>query len=857
MDLDSLSVEEQSLVGRIKHYLITITGRTLPEASVIDIYQALAFSLREEIMTSWAATRHGFHKFDKRRLYYLSMEYLPGRIMANQITNLNANTIVKNVVEALGFNLRQIIHCEMDPGLGNGGLGRLASCFLDSLATMQMPAMAYGLRYQYGMFEQEFWDGVQIERPDCWLLNRYPWDWRQDAHRQVVEFGGLASEVMDSEGRIKHILKDCDEVRAIPYDLPIVGYSQGQRPSTVTLRLWSTKESPRNFRLQKYNAGRLDEAAENTALTDVLYPVDEHDTGRRARVKQELLLVSASVKDILHDYQRFHNSFDQFPDKVRIQINDTHPAMVIAELMRQFHDVQGLPWEKAFEMTRTCCSYTNHTIMREALEEWDQHLISYLAPRQYQIIDRLNAGFLAEVRQRYPNDEDKVRRLSILQDGRVRMAHLAIYGSHKVNGVAKLHTSILKERVFKDFVDLYPDRFMTVTNGVTQRRWLLHSNPKLAQFITERIGDGWVTDFRQMAGLKEKASDASSLRELMDIKKANKKRLIRYIQEEHVLRDHDGNPLPSSLSLDPEAIFDVQIKRVHEYKRQLMNALHLIMLYHELQADPNSRSVKRVVIFGGKAAAGYEIAKIIVRLIHCIARRVNHNPDLGDKLKIVYLENYNVSHAERIICGADLSQQISTAGMEASGTGNMKLAINGALTIGTNDGANIEMKEEIGQAYWPFEFGRSAEKIAELSGNREYRPWDVYNSEERITRAVDALRDGSLAENDEEHRALSHLYRRLLEGTGGQRPDPYFVLADLASYAEVQKRVEEVYLDKERWANYVLHNIAGMGNFSADVAIHRYCEEIWKIKPQPLDPKMVKEVQRIHCEHSPFCTWDD
>ena len=610
-----LKLEEQAelLISRVKHYLITNMGRLLSEASTSEVYCALSYALREELMVSWMTSKRTFHKFETRRLYYLSMEFLPGRILGNTVTNLHANPLLRQVIQRLGLQLQELIHCEGDPGLGNGGLGRLASCFMDSLATQHYPAMGYGLRYQYGMFEQEIWGGIQVERPDCWLLNENPWERRQDPHRRTVKFGGIMETLPNRHEEEDHHLNDYDEVRALPYDLPILGYSVSQRPSVLTLRLWTTKESPRNFQLQRYNAGRLDQAAENTALTDVLYPVDEHDVGRRVRIKQEFLLVSATLQDILEDYTRHHCDFGSFANKVRIQINDTHPALVVAELVRLLTHRYNLRWGEACEICRHCCSYTNHTILREAMEQWGRNLLEHLLPRQYRIIERMNADFLGEVRQRFPDDEDKVRRLSILENGTVRMAHLAIYGSHKVNGVAKLHTEILKSQVFKDFADLYPDRFMAITNGVTQRRWLLHCNPLLSQLISERITDAWIKDFSQLKKLSDFASDKVTQDNFLEIKRANKAALVDWLRENHVIRDERGIPHHDPLEVDPDALFDVQIKRFHEYKRQLLNALHLILLYQELKDKPDSRQVKRVSIIGGKAAAGYIAAKTVIQ----------------------------------------------------------------------------------------------------------------------------------------------------------------------------------------------------------------------------------------------------
>lgn len=844
MDLD---YPAEMLVAKTKHYLITTMGRVSDEANTDEFYRALSYALREEIMINWLATARTYIKNDVRMLYYLSMEYLPGRIFTNNITNLAANDIVRLVLHKMNRNYADIVAKEADAGLGNGGLGRLASCFLDSLATQKYPAQAYGLRYQYGIFEQQLWDGVQIEAPDCWLISENPWEFRRDLRKVFVKYGGNVMSNTNIHGDEIYMLKDFEEVWALPYDIPIIGYSKNSRFSVVTLRLWTTKESPRNFQLQRYNAGQLDQAAENTALTDVLYPSDHHEVGKRIRLKQEFLLVSSSLQDIIRHYLSKHDNFRAFADKVRIQINDTHPSLVIAELIRILTKKHDIPWKMALEITQAVTGYTNHTILSEALEQWDQSLMLYLLPRQYKIIERLNHDFCNIIREKYPKDEAKIQRMSIIENGKVRMANLAIFGSHKVNGVAALHTEILKNQVFKDFYELYPERFVNITNGVTQRRWLLHCNPELAKFITKRIGDGWVTDFSQIKKLEAFASDQGSQDEFLIIKKKNKYRLIEFINQENKLRNSNGQVVAPAPLLDVNALFDVQVKRVHEYKRQLMNILHVIMLYQEILENPHHERIKRVVIFGGKAAAGYETAKDIIRLIHCVARKVNKDPAVGGLLKVVYIENYNVSKAELIIPAAELSEQISTAGTEASGTGNMKLAMNGALTIGTNDGANIEMREEITDTWWPFAFGCSSDEIQKMKHEDSYNSKEVYDSNPRIRKAVDSLRDRTFANSDVEHQVFSDLFHKLMEVHYGGKPDRYFTLKDLESYYLTQKKVDELYVDQNRWAEFAIHNIAGMGKFSTDVSIKNYCEQIWGLTPCPADEEIL---ERIRHEYS-------
>ena len=692
----NLDYHAEMLAQKVKHYLITQMGRVLEDVNADELYRALAYALREEVMINWTATVKTLQKHKSKMVYYLSLEYMPGRITTNNMVNMSSQSLILLALHKLNRPFKDIIAREFDPALGNGGLGRLASCFLDSLATLNYPSMAYGLRYQYGIFEQQIWDGKQIEAPDLWLVNENPWEFRRDLRRVGVKFCGVAKPLTNIHGDEIYDLEGSEEVWAVPYDMPIVGYSKTHDFSVVTLRLWSTKESPRNFQLQKYNAGRLDQAAENTTLTDVLYPSDWHDAGKRIRLKQEFLLVSASTQDIIRRYLDQHDNFREFADKVRIQINDTHPALVVAELMHLLTKIYDLPWKMAREITETVVSYTNHTVLSEALEQWDESLMEYLLPRQNKIIQRLNQDLCDSVRIRFPNQEDKIRRISIIHDGKVRMANLAIAGSHAVNGVAAIHTEILKKSVFKDFYEISPQKFFNITNGVTQRRWLLMCNPDLAAAITKRIGENWITDFNEIRKLENFAQDPEFRQEIYEIKQRNKQKLIDYIRHHVKIRDAKGLIIGSSPVIDANSIFDVQIKRFHEYKRQLMSILHAIMLYFEIKENKQTERVKRTLIFAGKAAASYDTAKNIIQLIYCVGRKVNRDPDVSKFLKVIFVENYNVSKAEIIIPAADLSEQISIAGFEASGTGNMKLAMNGALTIGTNDGANIEMRESIG-----------------------------------------------------------------------------------------------------------------------------------------------------------------
>ncbi len=841
---DILDAQVDVLINKIKHYLITTIGKTLEEATDREFFQSMSWALREEIMINWTATKHTFAKKRVRKAYYLSMEYMPGRLLANSLTNISQLDLICKMLHKLGRKKEQVFLLDPEIGIGNGGLGRLASCFLDSLATQHYPAMGFGLRYQYGIFEQQLWYGVQVERPDCWLLHENPWSFRRDAHAHSVYYGGRPIQTLASNGQTTYDITDYDEVRALPYDLPIVGYGSQEDFPVLTLRLWSTKESPHNFQLQRYNAGHLDQAAENTALTDVLYPNDNNEMGKRIRLKQEFLLVSASIQDIIDQHLTVYQSMDEFGDKVRIQINDTHPALSVAELMRQLTHCYGFKWDHAFEVTQQVISYTNHTVLREALEEWNESRLQNLLPRQYKVIEQLNTHFCNDIRKKFPGDEERVRRMSMIEQGQVKMANLSIYGSHHVNGVAALHTEILKNDIFKDFNELYPDKFINVTNGVTQRRWLLHCNPKLSNWITSHIGDGWITNFDEIKNIAKVASDPSAREEFLKIKHENKTALIDLLKEQSINHHCQECELEENAFLNENALFDIHIKRLHEYKRQLMNALHGLMLYQELKENPSAKIPERLIVFGGKAAPGYELAKNIIRFIYCLSRKICQDPDIKHRLRMVYVENYNVSKAEVIIPAADLSEQISTAGMEASGTGNMKLSMNGALTIGTDDGANVEMRQHVTDQWWPFKFGASAEANFRMQKERTYSPCKIMEENPRVKRAISALSDHSLVENDVEHEALMTLYRSLTEGYNHSRPDPYFVLNDLQDYYDTQRRVDELFLDQHKWAEYAIHNMAGMGFFSTDNSIRNYADQIWGLTPCPLDKEELDAVRQ-------------
>jgi len=840
--MDDIDFQASSLAQKIKHYLITSSGHTAETAPMEEFYESFCTALREEVMINWMASLETIRSKKVRVAHYLSMEYLPGRLTENNFTNIGATELVKAVLKKMNRNFNDLISCEPDPGLGNGGLGRLASCFLDSLATLHYPARAYGLRYQYGIFEQEIWDGMQIERPDTWLLNMNPWEVRRDSFANTVRFRGRPVKATNKHGEEVYLLEDTEEVRALPYDTPIIGYAEKGNFTVIPLRLWTTKESPRNFQLQRYNAGLLDQAAENTSLTDVLYPNDNTELGKRLRLKQEFLLVAASLHDIIRRHNNVYGDMRAFADKVRIQINDTHPALIVAELVRTLTKNYDFSWKEAWEVCQTVCSYTNHTILREALEEWNEGRIHDLIPRQYNIIQRLNLEFCNAVRAKFPNNEAKVRNLSIIEGSQVRMANLAIIGSHKVNGVAKLHSDILKNFLFKDFADMYPDKFTNVTNGVTQRRWLLLANPELAEFISKRIGRGWINDFTQISKIGKFANDRSSQEEFLAIKKKNKHALIDFLKMENGIRNGCGKIVDHSHPLGAEALFDVQVKRFHEYKRQLMNALHLIMIYHELKANPNARAIPRFAIFGGKSAPGYERAKQIIELICAIGRTIEKDPAINKKLVVTFVENYNVSKAQIIIPAADLSEQISTAGWEASGTGNMKFSMNGAMTIGTDDGANIEMRQAVTDSWWPFKFGASAE-----DNRKPYNSWDIYIHDEAIRKAVDSLKDGTFASTPGETAAFAGIHYGLVEC--GPNSDYFKVLKDLRDYYDAQKKVEALFAQPFAWAEYALHNIAGMGPFSTDESIRNYAKDIWGIEGCPPDPTILAKVREEYSQH--------
>ena len=788
--------------------------RNIDEATPEQIYQAVAYSVKDDIIDNWIASHKAYEKQDQKMVYYMSMEFLMGRALGNNMINLTCYDEVRECLEEMGFDLNVIEDQEPDAALGNGGLGRLAACFLDSLASLNYPAYGCGIRYRYGMFKQKIVDGKQIEAPDDWLKNGNPFEIKRDEYAVDVKFGGYVDVEMH-DGKAKYVQKNYQSVRAIPYDMPIVGYGNG---IVNTLRIWDA-EAINNFNLDSFDKGEYQKAVEqeNLARTivEVLYPNDNHMAGKELRLKQQYFFVSASIQRAITKYKQLHNGdVRKLYEKVCFQLNDTHPTVTVAELMRILVDEEGLEWNEAWEITTKTCAYTNHTIMAEALEKWPIELFSRLLPRVYQIVEEINRRFVLEIQANYPGDQSKVASMAILYDGQVRMAHLAIAGSFSVNGVARLHTDILMKRELKDFYQMTPWKFNNKTNGITQRRFLLHGNPLLASWVTSKIGDEWITDLSHMKNLNVYVDDPKCQHEFMNIKYQNKIRLAKYIKE------HNG------IDVDPRSLFDCQVKRLHEYKRQLMNILHVMYLYNEIKEHPDMDIVPRTFIFGAKAAAGYRTAKLTIELINAVANKVNNDPFINGKIKVVFIEDYRVSNAELIFAAADLSEQISTASREASGTGNMKFMLNGAPTIGTMDGANVEIVEEVGQEN-AFIFGLSAEEVMEYERNKNYYPRDVYNSDENVRKVLTQLVNGYYApENPEKFREL---YNALLD------QDVYFTLKDFDSYKEAQKRVDEAYRDQTRWARMAMMQTANCGKFSSDRTIEEYVRDIWKLGKVILD----------------------
>ena len=784
--------EKETFKETVRENIKTLYRKTIDEATPQQIFQAVSYAVKDVIIDDWIATQKAYDEADAKTVYYMSMEFLMGRALGNNLINLTAYKEVKEALEEMEIDLNVIEDQEPDAALGNGGLGRLAACFLDSLATLNYPAYGCGIRYRYGMFKQKIKDGYQVEVPDNWLKEGNPFEIRREEYAKEVRFGGNIRFENDPEtGKAKFVQENYESVLAIPYDMPIVGYGNHV---VNTLRVWDAKAIT-DFKLDEFDRGNYHKAVEQENLAklivDVLYPNDNHYSGKELRLKQQYFFISASLQALLEKYKKKHSDVRKLHEKVIIQMNDTHPTVAVPELMRLLIDQEGLSWEEAWEVTSKTCAYTNHTIMAEALEKWPIDLFSRLLPRIYQIVQEIDRRFLIKVNEMYPGNEHKVKKMAILRDGQVRMANMAIIAGFSVNGVAKLHTDILKTQQLRDFYEMMPEKFNNKTNGITQRRFLAHGNPLLADWITDKIGNGWITDLSQIEKLRPFADDEKARREFMQIKYENKVRLAKYIKE------HNG------IEVDPRSIFDVQVKRLHEYKRQLLNILHIMYLYNQIKEHPEMSFYPRTFIFGAKAAAGYLRAKETIKLINSVADVVNNDRSINGKLKVVFIEDYRVSNAEIIFAAADVSEQISTASKEASGTGNMKFMLNGAPTLGTMDGANVEIVQEVG-AENAFIFGLSSEEVINYENNGGYNPTDIYFNDWELKRVIDQLMDGTYANGD--HEMYKNLYNSLLNTQCTDRADTYFILKDFRSYAEAQKRVEEAYRDQQRWSRMAMMN---------------------------------------------------
>ena len=805
----------------VRNNVKTLFRKEVEEATPQQLFQAVSYAVKEAIIDDWLATQKQYEKDDPKTVYYMSMEFLLGRALGNNLINMTAYKEVKEALEEMGIDLNVIEDQEPDPALGNGGLGRLAACFLDSLATLGYASYGCGIRYRYGMFKQKIRDGYQVEAPDNWLKDGNPFELRRPEYAKEVRFGGNIRVEYDESGKTHFVQENYESVMAIPYDYPIVGYGNH---IVNTLRIWDA-EAIVNFQLDSFDRGDYHKAVEQENLAknivEVLYPNDNHYAGKELRLKQQYFFVSASIQAAIAKFKKKHNDISKLPEKVTFQMNDTHPTVAVAELMRILLDEEDLGWNEAWDITTKCCAYTNHTIMAEALEKWPIDLFSKLLPRIYQIIQEIDRRFIEQVRAQYPGNEEKVKKMAILMDGQVKMAHLAIVAGYSVNGVAKLHTEILKNQELKDFYQMMPEKFNNKTNGITQRRFLMHANPLLADWVTEKLGTKeWITDLSKMSGLKEWLDDEEALKEFMTIKFKNKERLAAYIKE------HNG------VEVDPRSIFDVQVKRLHEYKRQLLNILHVMYLYNQIKEHPEMSFYPKTYVFGAKASAGYIRAKEIIKLINSVADVINNDRSINGKLKVVFIEDYRVSNAELIFAAADISEQISTASKEASGTGNMKFMMNGAPTLGTMDGANVEIVDEVGIDN-AFIFGLSADEVINYEQNGGYNPYDIYNNDPDIHRVVDQLVDGTYSNGDKE--MYRDLYNSLLNNQGGSKADMYFILKDFRSYADAQARAMEAYKDTEKWARMALKNSACCGKFSADRTIQEYVDDIWHLDHVVID----------------------
>ena len=801
---------KRSVVYNVK----TLYRRNMEEATQQQIFHAVALATKDAVIDAWLATQEVIKKEDPKIVYYMSMEFLMGRALGNNLINLTFYDSVKEALEELGCDLNLIEDQEPDAALGNGGLGRLAACFLDSLSTLGYVAYGCGIRYHYGMFKQKIKDGYQLEVPDEWLQNGNPFELRRPEYAKIVKFGGYVDIEVDEKGRQHFVQKGYQSVRAVPCDLPIVGYGNNV---LNTLRIWDA-EPMNSFHLDSFDKGEYQKAVEEENLAklivEVLYPNDNHMAGKELRLKQQYFFISASVQTAVEKYKAEHSDIRKFHEKATFQLNDTHPTVAVAELMRVLIDEEHLNWDEAWEVTTKTCAYTNHTIMSEALEKWPIELFSRLLPRVYQIVEEINRRFVMAIERKYPGDHEKVRKMAIIYDGQVKMAHLAIAAGYSVNGVARLHTEILKNQELKDFYQMMPEKFNNKTNGITQRRFLLHGNPLLANWVTDHIGDEWITDLSQISKLKIYADDEKSQQEFMNIKYQNKVRLAKYILE------HNG------VEVDPRSIFDVQVKRLHEYKRQLLNIPHVMYLYNQIKDHPEMPFYPRTFIFGAKAATGYHRAKLTIKLINSVADVVNNDASINGKLKVVFIEDYRVSNAEWIFAAADVSEQISTASKEASGTGNMKFMLNGAITIGTMDGANVEMVEEMGEENAVI-FGLSSDEVINYEQNGGYNPMEIFNSDQDIRRVLMQLINGYYAPNDPER--FRDIYDSLLNTKSSDRADTYFILKDFRAYAQAHQRVEAAYRDEKGWAKKAILNTASCGKFSSDRTIREYVDEIWHL----------------------------
>lgn len=811
-----MHIDKEEFKKKLSDNVKTLSRKTIESATQEQLYEALVFTIRDYVTDKWIKTHETYDKTGCKIVCYLSMEFLMGRFLGNAILNMTMLNDVKEVLGELNIDYNMLEEVERDPGLGNGGLGRLAACFLDSLSTLELPAYGCGIRYHYGIFEQRIENGYQVEVPDNWLKDGDMWGVKRPEYSAEVKFGGNVRAVKQEDGNYKFVQENYHSVIAIPYDYPVVGYDNN---TVNTLRLWDA-EAKNKFDLKSFNEGNYNKAVEEEnlakTLTDVLYPADEHYAGKELRLRQQYFFVSATLQRVLAKYvEKFGDDLSMLPEKYAFQLNDTHPSIAVAELMRLLVDEYNMPWDKAWDITVKCCAYTNHTIMSEALEKWPIELFSRLLPRIYMIVEEINKRFCEMLINRYGNDAEKIRKMAIIADGQIRMAWLAIVGSHSVNGVASLHTEILKHQELKDFYEIYPERFNNKTNGITQRRWLGHANPELAKLISEKIGDGFYKDLSQLEGLVKYVEDKDFVKRYMEIKKANKVNLANYFKA------------TMGIEIDPNSIYDIQIKRLHEYKRQLLNILHIMSLYNKLKANPALDIVPRTFIFGAKAAAGYKRAKLIIKLINSVAKLVNNDKSIEGKIKVIFAENYRVSLAEKLIPAADISEQISTASKEASGTGNMKFMLNGAITMGTLDGANVEIRQEVGDEN-VFIFGMNAEEVIEQYSKNDYNPWDIYNMNSDVRGVLNMLINGTL---DEDTELFREIYESLLNGYNGGRADEYFVLKDFAAYAEAQSKVDSAYRDREKWAKMAILNTAHSGMFSSDRTIQEYADEIWDLKP--------------------------